>query len=205
MRLLVGLSSLVIGCGGLSVSGGGEAGFDGGGRDADVAGDRVSPDASDADASCGGVGEPCCVGSECRSSLVCRGNVCGGCVTNGDCPGGGRCQANGRCLITLASTQWFPSSIAVDGESVYWTNVAEGNQGTVMKVSLTGAAITTIAMGLSEPQGIAIGPTKVYWVNGATQMDAFCPWKRAAERSPLLLRRKTRPQWQLSTQQRCIG
>ncbi|HET6280877.1 MAG TPA: HYR domain-containing protein, partial [Polyangia bacterium] len=68
---------------------------------------------------------------------------------------------------TLASAQAGPLGIAVDGTSVYWTN---GDDGTVMKVALSGGAPTTLASGQNTPRGIAVDGASVYWAAGNTVM-----------------------------------
>lgn len=65
-------------------------------------------------------------------------------------------------LMTLASGQSAPSGIAVDGNSVYWTN---GGDGTVMKIARSGGAPIPLASHQANPSGIAVDATRVYWTN----------------------------------------
>jgi hypothetical protein len=62
----------------------------------------------------------------------------------------------------FAAAQDKPWGIAVDGSNVYWTNV---NGGTVMRKSVQGGPILTIAVKQEHPQGIAVDAQNVYWVN----------------------------------------
>ncbi len=63
----------------------------------------------------------------------------------------------------LASGQNNPWGIAVDRNSVYWTNFGDG---TVMKVPRLGGMTTTLATGQNLPYGIVTDATSVYWAGG---------------------------------------
>ncbi len=76
---------------------------------------------------------------------------------------GGTCS-HGNCLITLASGQTEPWSLAVDDASVYWASAGSGDGGLISSVPRGGGAITTLATGQS-PCGIAVDATSVYWTN----------------------------------------
>jgi hypothetical protein len=124
-----------------------------------------------ADASCAQQvpGESCNAGQCVCAGVLCAGacvddqtdvNNCGGC--NVICAG--TCAA-GRCVITLAANEASPFGIAVDSQSVYWTNYAAN--GTVKKVSLDGSNPMTLASGQGYPDALALDATYVYWANGA--------------------------------------
>ncbi len=67
----------------------------------------------------------------------------------------------GRCLLTLATDQPVPASIAVDAKAVYWTSY--GATGGVSKVPLNGGAVTTLTSSGAGPWGIAVNATRVFW------------------------------------------
>ena len=62
---------------------------------------------------------------------------------------------------TLASGTGFPDAIAVDSNSLYWTDEAR----TVSKVPKGGGAVTVLASGQAAPYAIATDGTNVYWMN----------------------------------------
>jgi hypothetical protein len=66
----------------------------------------------------------------------------------------------GGTPTVLASGLSGPYGIAIDGTSVYWTNVGDG---TVMKVGLDGGAPLVLASAQYDPMGIAVDATSVYW------------------------------------------
>ncbi|MGA9654616.1 MAG: SUMF1/EgtB/PvdO family nonheme iron enzyme, partial [Polyangia bacterium] len=67
----------------------------------------------------------------------------------------------GTTLVVLASGQGYPEGIVVDSTNVYWMAAGDG---TVMKVSKSGGAPTTIVSGLSADIGtFAIDATSIYW------------------------------------------
>jgi hypothetical protein len=51
--------------------------------------------------------------------------------------------------------------LAVDPDFVYWTNA--GAPGVVMKATLDGGSVTTLAYNLASPSGFAIDSSYVYW------------------------------------------
>ena len=54
-------------------------------------------------------------------------------------------------------------AIAVDDSGIYWTNHNAG--GAIMRLSLDGTVLTTIATGQSYPHALTLDATNVYWVN----------------------------------------
>jgi hypothetical protein len=73
----------------------------------------------------------------------------------------------------LTSMTITPHSLAVDGDSVYWTQPGLSNDdvATVMKVSIDGGTPVTLAsVPDSDPYGIAVDRENVYWANGADSM-----------------------------------
>jgi hypothetical protein len=74
----------------------------------------------------------------------------------------------GRCLITLASGQSGPMSIALDAKSVYWLDA--GGTGSLLKVPIGGGDTSTLATG-SGPSGsaalitglLAVDAANAYW------------------------------------------
>ena len=74
----------------------------------------------------------------------------------------------GGAVTTLASAQAFPSDLAADSTTLYWSNSGQCTgptscTGTVVGMPLTGGTVTTLASGLSAPQSIALDASNVYW------------------------------------------
>jgi hypothetical protein len=71
----------------------------------------------------------------------------------------------GGAPIPLASAGLNTTGIAVDAESVYWTDDGDlsGPNGKVMKVPIAGGAPVTLVSGQDDPQAIALDGTNVYW------------------------------------------
>jgi hypothetical protein len=68
-------------------------------------------------------------------------------------------------LVTLASGQLSPFTIAIDGDSVYWANDGAQNEGdvSIAKVPLTGGAVTALVSGVKGADGIAVDGSHVYF------------------------------------------
>ena len=86
-----------------------------------------------------------------------------------DCDGSD--GGDGGAAVTLLASNQNAASLAVEGESLYWTNAGPPSfSGTVMKCALPdcapngGKALTTLAAEQSLPYGIAVDDTYVYWV-----------------------------------------
>lgn len=78
---------------------------------------------------------------------------------------------NGGPPTTLATGQYGPHAMALDADSVYWTNNGKVStttsayvDGSVMKVPLAGGAPTTLASGV-YPFAIAVDANSVYWTD----------------------------------------
>jgi hypothetical protein len=65
--------------------------------------------------------------------------------------------------IVLASTSRRPSSIAVDGESVYWTAADESGLGEIARVPVGGGEIVLLAAAESDPGNLVVGGGSAYW------------------------------------------
>ena len=68
----------------------------------------------------------------------------------------------GGAATTVASLEFFPTSIAVDGSGIYWINQGDG---TVMHVPLAGGRPVALARGQINVFLIAIDATAVYWTS----------------------------------------
>jgi hypothetical protein len=72
----------------------------------------------------------------------------------------GTCM-EGRCLVTLAETSW-PTDIAVDGTSVYFTSCPDGGGGFALSVPLDGGSSMALASGQGCPVSLALGDTSLF-------------------------------------------
>jgi hypothetical protein len=92
---------------------------------------------------------------------------CGGC--DAACVEGGSCT-NGWCIVTLASGQKSPNTVAVDSTRIYWTNYNDA--GSVVSAPLAGGAPLTLATDQSGAFAIAVGASDVYWSNARDDAGA---------------------------------
>jgi sugar lactone lactonase YvrE len=69
---------------------------------------------------------------------------------------------DGGAPVKLVSDEGYPSSIAVDATSVYWTSCSGD---TVSKAPLDGGSPTLLASGQGCPIAIAVYGAYVYWLN----------------------------------------
>ncbi len=88
------------------------------------------------------------------------------CVTQEGRPG---CQSGAGTCQTIASAD-RPQAIAMDATSVYWTDwgpspCEAGFCGRVVKTSMTGGVVTTLASSQDLPTAIAVDNANVYWAN----------------------------------------
>jgi hypothetical protein len=70
-------------------------------------------------------------------------------------------KCGGTPTTVVAQTE-VPFSIAIDAPHLYWSAIGSFGAGSVLRVSLSGGAPSTIASGTGL-QGIALGATSVYW------------------------------------------
>lgn len=105
------------------------------------------------------------VGAGRSASQSSCGDPGGNCA--GGAPGATRCS-DGRCLITLATDQGNPASIALDASNVYWPAA-----GAVMTLPLDGGTPIAVVSGLNFPSRIAVDATNVYFVDYRTTTIDF--------------------------------
>ena len=63
----------------------------------------------------------------------------------------------------VAKDQAGPSAVAVDFDSVYWSNAAGGS---VARLGKAGGAVQTIAMNQTAPSHLVADKAGLSWVNG---------------------------------------
>jgi hypothetical protein len=81
-------------------------------------------------------------------------------------PSSSRCPSTPR---VIAAEQDAPGLIAVDAESVYWTNQ---NGGQVMTATLDGGLPRALAEQQQQPFAIAVDATHVYWANNVAKVGS---------------------------------
>jgi hypothetical protein len=151
---------------------------------------------ADGGASCseGQCGYTCAAGyADCTDS----GDGCGTALLGDDSANCGRCGHScqgGQCddgicqPLTLASQGIaYPSSLAVDATSVYWTESADisdiNTNGSVKSASITGsspASWSLIANNQLDPVGIAVTTQGIFWINagiGGANPDGSLVWQ----------------------------
>src|SRR6185369_10792454 len=74
----------------------------------------------------------------------------------------------GGAPVSLASGQGLPTSLALEGEALYFTNFTEG---TVKRVPVEGGTPTVLVSGQSYPQFVALAGGNVYWVTSSGDPD----------------------------------
>jgi hypothetical protein len=68
-------------------------------------------------------------------------------------------------VVPAAAAPGGALEVAVDPDYIYWTN--ENASGVVMKATLDGGSVTTLASGLPSPTGFTIDSNFVYWSDSA--------------------------------------
>jgi hypothetical protein len=81
----------------------------------------------------------------------------------------------------FASKQARPIGIAVDADTVYWTN---RDDGTVMKAPKAGGAPVVVAKGQSTPGAIAVDADNVYWINEGSSTTSNGAVMKLAKTAP---------------------
>jgi hypothetical protein len=139
---------------------------------------------------CGACGVECPAGGSCqRGSCSCPigDDTCGAscvdeqtdsanCGTCGTVCSGGQTCHEGTCACpcpsVLAVSTGSIGHIAVDANSVYWTDQGtsgvDAPAGYVMKAPLGGGPSTVLASGQAEPLWLVVDANNVYWVNQGT-------------------------------------
>jgi hypothetical protein len=78
----------------------------------------------------------------------------------------------GGAIQTLASGLALPENMALDEESVYFTD-APGDAGIVAKVPIAGGARSNLAFGRVAPGALAVDATSVYWVEKRSEGGVY--------------------------------
>ncbi|HEX4476313.1 MAG TPA: hypothetical protein VH142_14605 [Polyangiaceae bacterium] len=128
---------------------------------------QPTPDCANGACACSGI----LCGTACRHVDSDPAN-CGTCAH--DC-NGGTC-ASGQCLpVPLATGQFDPGGITVDGTNVYWSNNGDfgGAHGSVQEIAIGGGPIIAIASNEAGPLGIALTDTDVYFVDEGTSAGNY--------------------------------
>jgi hypothetical protein len=73
---------------------------------------------------------------------------------------------------TKLATGSFPWGIAIEGADVYWVNMGEAQQGSVVKAPKSGGAPVTLASNQVNPVSIAVDAQNVYWTTSGTSTCA---------------------------------
>ena len=103
-----------------------------------------------------------CCGKACADLQTDAAN-CGRC---GHSCQGGACLGGACQVATLATGLLNPYRVAVDGQSVYWTEGGTTTtNGSVKKIPLGGGTPTPLATSQNAPYGLAIDGNNVYWTS----------------------------------------
>jgi hypothetical protein len=81
-----------------------------------------------------------------------------------------KAPVGGGTPVTLASSQDWPTGLAIDSQNVYWVNTGSGmNDGEIVVVPIAGGTPATLVYSGVNPTGLALTSTGILWTDtGAT-------------------------------------